>query len=100
MYRITLSAAVALGLFTAPALALSKAQECNLQAQIANAIVAERKSGSSQRRAERRVKSRLNADSQKYEVALPAMVEWIYTLPQGQLTDEVGATLQTSCMSQ
>ncbi|OSQ47021.1 hypothetical protein [Marivita geojedonensis] len=74
--------------------------ECRKQGQIATNIMAERKNGSNARRAERRVIRALPADSKNYEVAIPALVEWIYSLPEDQLTAEVSNALYQACLQQ
>ena len=77
-----------------------KEAECRKQGQIATNIMAERKNGSTARRAERRVIRALPEDAMNYEVAVPAMVEWIYSLPEDQMTPEVSNALYQACLSQ
>ncbi|MFP7671824.1 hypothetical protein ACG74X_00565 [Marivita sp. S0852] len=84
----------------APALSQDKEAECRKQGQIATNIMTERKNGSTDRRAERRVIQALPEDAKNYEVAVPAMVEWIYSLPEDQLTPEVSNALYQVCLSQ
>lgn len=102
MIRTTLiTIAITLGL-TAPLAAQDAAQEaeCRKQGQIATDIMVERKNGSDARRAERRVIRNLPDDAKNYEVAVPAMVEWIYSLPEEQLTPEASNALYQVCLSQ
>jgi hypothetical protein len=77
-----------------------KDAECRKQGQIATNIVAERTNGSNLRRAERRVIRALPDDAKKYEVAIPALAEWIYSLPEDQMTAGVSNVIYQSCMSQ
>ena len=77
-----------------------KEGECRKQGQIATNIMTERKNGSNARRAERRVIRGLPEDAKNYEVAVPAMVEWIYSLPEEQMTPEVSNALYQACLSQ
>lgn len=85
---------------TAPAFAQDRDAECRKQGQIATNIMSERKGGSNARRAERRVIRALPDDAKNYAVAIPALVEWIYTLPEEQMTPEVSNALYQACMSQ
>jgi len=78
----------------------AKEAECRKQGQIATDIMTERKNGSNARRAERRVIRNLPDDAKNYDVAVPAMVEWIYTLPEDQMTPEVSNALYQVCLSQ
>ena len=78
----------------------AKEAECRKQGQIATNIMTERKNGSNARRAERRVIRALPDDAQSYEVAVPAMVEWIYSLPEDQMTPEVSNALYQACLAQ
>ena len=77
-----------------------KEAECRKQGQIATNIMTERKNGSNVRRAERRVIRALPDDAKKYEVAVPALVEWIYGLPEDQMTAEVSNALYQACLTQ
>lgn len=79
---------------------VQKEGECRKQGQIATNIMTERKNGSNARRAERRVIRGLPEDAKNYEVAVPAMVEWIYSLPEEQMTPEVSNALYQACLSQ
>ena len=78
----------------------AKEAECRKQGQIATNIMTERKSGSNARRAERRVIRALPDDARNYEIAIPALVEWIYSLPEEQMTPEVSNALYRACLAQ
>ncbi|WP_292289580.1 hypothetical protein [Marivita sp.] len=91
--------ALMIGLAT-PAMAQGDDTECRKQGQIATNIMSERRNGANARRAERRVIRSLPEDSRNYEVAVPALVDWIYSLPEDQLTPEVSNALYQVCMSQ
>jgi hypothetical protein len=102
MIRTTLiSATIFFGL-ALPSIAqdAGKELECRKQGQIATNIMAERKNGSNARRAERRVSRALPDDAKNYEVAIPAMVDWIYSLPEEQLTPDVSNALYQACLTQ
>ena len=102
MIRSAVFSAAILLSFASPTLAqdADKAVECRKQGQIAMNIITERQNGSNPRRAERRVIRALPDDAKKYEVAVPALVEWIYGLPADQITPEVSNVIYQSCMSQ
>lgn len=94
---VTISMMIAL---TGPVQAQTDDAECRKQGQIATNIMSERKNGANARRAERRVIRALPADSKNYEVAIPALVEWIYSLPEEQMTPEVSNALYQACLQQ
>lgn len=99
----TCTSAIALSfVLVVPAVAqdTAKEAECRKQGQIATNIMTERKNGSNARRAERRVIRALPDDAQNYEVAVPAMVEWIFSLPEDQMTPEVSNALYQACLAQ
>ncbi len=100
MLRTALATTALTFCLTIPAVGQEDDTECRKQGQIATNIMSERKNGSNPRRAERRVIRMLPDDAQSYEVAVPAMVEWIYSLPEDQLTQEVSNALYQACMSQ
>ena len=100
MIRTALTAAALMFSLTAPAFAQVDDAECRKQGQIATNIMTERKNGSNARRAERRVIRALPDDAKNYEVAVPALVEWIYSLPEDQMTPEVSNALYQACLSQ
>lgn len=102
--KSVLVVAISLGM-AAPSVAqdtpdAQKDAECRKQGQIATNIMSERKNGSNARRAERRVVRALPEDAKNYELAVPAMVEWIYSLPEDQMTPEVSNALYQACLSQ
>ncbi len=78
----------------------AKEAECRKQGQIATDIMNQRTDGANARRAERRVIRALPDDAKNYEVAVPAMVEWIYSLPEDQMTQDVSVALYEACLSQ
>ncbi|MEN8683798.1 hypothetical protein [Marivita sp.] len=90
---LTLSLAV-------PAMAQDKEAECRKIGQIATNIMTERKNGSNARRAERRILRNIPNKSKNDEVLAVQLVDWIYSLPEAQLTPEVSNALYQTCMSQ
>ena len=102
MIRTTLISATLFFGLALPAMAqdAGKEAECRKSGQIATNIMAERKKGSSKRRAERRVLRALPDDAKNFEVVVPEMVKWIYSLPEDQLTPEISNALYQACLTQ
>ncbi|MCK0150704.1 hypothetical protein MWU54_11765 [Marivita sp. S6314] len=102
MIRLTFAAAAVTLSLSLPSFAQDpgKVAECRKQGQIATNIMSERKNGANSRRAERRVVRALPDDAKNYEVAVPALVEWIYSLPEDQMTPEVSNALYQACLAQ
>jgi hypothetical protein len=102
MIRSALLSVILTCAFAAPTLAQddAKTAECRRPEQIAINIMAERENGSNQRRAERRVIRALPEESKKYETAIPALADWIFSLPEDRMTSEVSDLVFQSCISQ
>ena len=83
-----------------PAMAQDKEAECRKIGQIATNIMTERKNGSNERRAERRILRNIPNMSKNDEVLAVNLVSWIYSLPEGQMTPEVSNALYQTCLSQ
>ncbi|MCL3881171.1 hypothetical protein [Marivita sp. GX14005] len=99
MIRTVLIAATMFG-FSNAALAQGKEAECRKQGQIATDIMSQRKAGANAKRATAQVIGKLPEDARNYESAIPALVEWIYSLPEEQMTPEVSNALYQVCLSQ
>jgi hypothetical protein len=100
MIRTALTSSALMLSLAVPIAAQVEDAECRKQGQIATNIMTERKNGANARRAERRVIRALPEDAKNYEVAVPALVEWIYSLPEDQMTPEVSNALYQACLSQ
>lgn len=85
--------------FAMPAFA-DKVSECADQAGIVQSVVDTRLDGVRKAKALRQAKSDLTETTQTYETVLPAIVDWIYSLPEDQLTDQVGPTYAAACEAQ
>jgi hypothetical protein len=97
----TLFAALAVTLhLTMPAMAQDKEAECRKIGQIATNIMTERKNGSNERRAERRVLRNIPNVSKNDEVLTVQLIAWIYSMPEEQMTPDVSNTLYQTCLSQ
>ena len=83
-----------------PTMAQDKEAECRKIGQIATNIMTERKNGSNERRAERRVLRGIPNMSKNDEVLTVNLVSWIYSLPEEQLTPDVSNALYQTCLSQ
>ncbi len=100
MIRTALATISVIFSLAVPAMAQDKEAECRKIGQIATNIMSERKSGSNERRAERRVLRKIPNMSKNDEVLAIQLVAWIYSLPEEQLTPEVSNALYHTCMSQ
>ncbi|WP_386803931.1 hypothetical protein [Litorisediminicola beolgyonensis] len=83
----------------APVLAQDKAAECALQAEMVMAVVAERTGGASAGDAVGTVQAGLEGDVAKYASVVPAVADWVYSLPEKQLGDSVGTSWTEACMA-
>ncbi|PWL35888.1 MAG: hypothetical protein DCO97_07275 [Marivita sp. XM-24bin2] len=83
-----------------PAVAQDKEAECRKFGQVATNIMTERKNGSNARRAERRVLRTIPDMSKTDEVLAVQLVDWIYSLPEEQLSPEVSNMVYQTCLSQ
>lgn len=100
MIRTLLASVFLIFSLSVPAMAQDKEAECRKIGQIATNIMAERKNGTNVRRAERRVIRAIPNKSKNDEVLAVQLVDWIYSLPEEQLTPEVSNALYQTCLSQ
>ncbi|MGY9048972.1 hypothetical protein P775_18920 [Puniceibacterium antarcticum] len=94
-----LTALAALTLTATGALALDKT-ECTLQAGLVMQAVGARSAGADNGAAKQQVEASLKGPSQKYAAIVPAVVDWVYTLPQDQLGAGVGDSWAQACLKQ
>ncbi|MHA6324980.1 hypothetical protein [Roseivivax sp. CAU 1753] len=100
--RYALSAALVAtlcGSLVTPALAQSDDGECGLQAEIVMQVVTARQTGSDAGAALRTVAQDLTGPAEKYASVVPAIAEWVYSLPEEQLGTEVGESWRTQCQN-
>lgn len=100
MIRTAIATTALMFSLAAPAAAQDKEAECRKIGQVATNIMAERKNGTDARRAERRVIRAIPNKSKNDEVLAVQLVDWIYSLPEEQLTPQVSNTLYQTCLSQ
>ncbi|KMK66480.1 hypothetical protein [Puniceibacterium sp. IMCC21224] len=98
--KITTCTALLCALTTAPAFAQDKAAMCGDQAEMVMQVVAARQSGVAAVKAEQLVVDALDADTSAYAGVVPAVVAWVYTLPEDQLGDAVGESWSAACLAQ
>lgn len=96
MFRILFS----LILLAAPAMAQDKAELCKISAGIADSAVAERVAGAPQDRAIDAITAELAGVNDSYIGAVQPIVEWVWTLPADQLTEEVALAYEAACLAQ
>lgn len=92
--------AICLIVCAAPALAQDKPELCRITAAIAGSAVAERAGGAARDQAVAAVSGGLEDGQAGYEAAVPHIVDWVYTLPEEQLTGEVATAYEAACLAQ
>ena len=93
-------AALAVLALTAQGAAALGQKECALQAGLVMAVVQARTSGDDSATASRRVQTGLDGATQKYATIVPAVVDWVYALPQDKLGPDVGESWAQACIAQ
>ncbi|SLN73730.1 hypothetical protein ROJ8625_03974 [Roseivivax jejudonensis] len=77
----------------------NKAEECAVQAAMVMAVVESRRSGAAPQDAVRDVQQGLEGDQAKYASVVPAVADWVYTLPEDQLGPDVGDSWTEACLA-
>jgi len=91
---------VCLLLLATPVVAQDKAELCEISSGIVGAAVVERQDGQAADMAVKAVVADLPEDQAAYEGAVQPIVDWVYTLPEDQLGDEVATSYETACLEQ
>ncbi len=99
MLRLLCPAVLALSI---PTLGLAesdadKTARCQAQAGIVQQAVDLRLEKKRARRAEKQILKPANELDEKYAPSVPHLVAWVYSLPEGQLTPDVGPEFETAC---
>lgn len=84
-----------------PALAASaaeKAENCAATADIVREAVAQRAAGQSSEQARDFLTSDEAGVDDKFDSAIPMLVEWVYTLDEAHLTEDAAKAMETQCM--
>lgn len=89
-----LALSLAAGPGAAQGAAQSKKAQCAATAEIVMTAVQARKDGDSKRKARRALRAALD------RTAGDMLAEWIWGLPEAQLTDAVGAAWEAQCLAQ
>ena len=100
MIRTAFAATALMLTFTGPAISQAQEEECRKFGQIVTNIVAERRNGTSARRAERRILANIPNSSKNDEVLAVQLVAWIYSVPEDQLSDDYAQQIYRECMKQ
>ncbi len=87
-------------LIATSAFALDKDAECGIQANVVMSVVEARTGGQPADASVTAVAEGLEDEAQKYVSVVPAIVEWVYSLPEDQLGAEVGESWATACKAQ
>ncbi|MFK7940880.1 MAG: DNA primase [Roseovarius sp.] len=96
MLRLALS----LVILAAPATAQDTTQLCSVSADIAGAAVSQRASGQDKPDTVSAITGDLQGDTAGFAAAVPHIVDWVWTLPEDQLTDEVAEAYEAACLAQ
>ena len=97
---MTRFAAIAVALIAAaPVVAQDKQDLCENTAVIVGDAVTARADGASAQDAVSAVRDAMDADS-AYKAAVQPIVDWVYTLPEDQLTDAVAVAYEEQCLAQ
>lgn len=92
--------AFCLMILTTPALAQGTEDLCRISSQIAGAAVSERSTGATQDAAVRVITADLEGEAAAYAAAVQPLVDWVYSLPEEQLTDDVASAYEAACLAQ
>lgn len=96
MIRIT----AMLCLLATPLAAQDKEMLCATSGEIVDLAVAERVGGADEGTAVKSVSAALPDDKAKFKPAVEPLVQWVYTLEAGQLTDDVAKSYIDACLAQ
>lgn len=94
MWRILLSSLV----IASPVLAQEKEALCKATSDIAGDAVTERLAGATQDEAVAAIVGGLDEGEAEYAAAVSPIVDWVYTLPDEHLTDEVQPAYEAACL--
>lgn len=83
-----------------PLVAQDKEQLCATSAEIAGLAVVERVAGEESAKTIKAITADLDGDKANYAGAVQPIVEWVYTLPEDQLSDEVATAYAAACLAQ
>ena len=76
-----------------------KAERCAEQGAIATRIVAARQDGAAAQEATSALTSADSGVAARFRPTVAPLVEWIYSLPEAQLSADIGAALEQQCMA-
>lgn len=83
-----------------PAAGFAANADCEILGNIVNDIVAERQGGAAVEDAMLAVAEDYTGNKERFHAGIPPLAEWVYSLPEDQLADGVGAAYQAACESQ
>ena len=98
MTRFATLAAAAL--LATPLAAQDKDTMCAKTAEIVGDAVSARADGAAPEAAVRDVTGAIDTADETYKAAVQPIVDWVYTLPEAQLTDEVAVAYEEQCLAQ
>ncbi|KNG92647.1 hypothetical protein [Pseudaestuariivita atlantica] len=77
-----------------------KAADCETFGKITQEAVMARTAGKRPRAATRQISRGLTGDLERFKGAVPLLVDFVYGLPEAQLSADVGATYASACVEQ
>lgn len=96
------SAALSVLLLSLPAAAVAndaKTANCAATADIVQRAVVERAGGNSKEGTTEKLTADEAGIDDKYDTTIPALVEWVWSLDEALLQDDVSGTFEKSCMA-
>lgn len=97
--RILLTACLTLPLLAAPSLA-GKAENCAAFGGIAmKAVTLRQDAGQDEASAAATIQREATGAERKFLAEVPLLVNWIYALPEDQLTPAIGDAVESQCMA-
>ena len=83
-----------------PAVAQDKDVLCATSGEIVGAAVTARADGTDSPTAIRAISKTLKGDQKPFRAAVQPIVDWVFTLDEAQLNDEVATSYVAACLSQ
>ncbi|MGY3439424.1 MULTISPECIES: hypothetical protein [unclassified Marinovum] len=83
-----------------PNLSFAANPDCFEMGEIVNKIVGQRTEGTEMMAAMELVAADYSGESARFVPTIPPLTDWVYSLPDDQLTAEAGAAFETQCNAQ
>ena len=83
-----------------PAAGMAANADCAVLGDIVTSVALERAGGAEMNDAMTAVAESYTGDKERFVPAIPLLADWVYTLPDDQLTAEAGTAYQKACEAQ